>query len=509
MNRVTHRAFADAFCKARRGEDSRGEFLTLAKPLHQEGKDFREIYSRGVATLYPDDEELRAAYAAHRKGGINPDEVAQRTATVLDSLAQPNNPLSCPDVLDALTEAQAVVRPADPPALPKRGPIRLCDLARHFAAARLSPGARTVMARGLYRGNGTLTKATAALFEGRDWLRQHVEAILGDARPQPRTGGARAALLRSWEGVKDSVRELQPAFVFFAVTVVGLVVALVVLTFVLGKASAHSNAPTPAAEPAPAAEADALEVFGRQVAALGDQLKDCAIVVLPHARDDSDKRLAEVLSAQAKGARVVPWSAAREALGADVPAYDGAWLTDDDLRALPRTLMSADDKPSPKFQGVLIADAEPLGDGRARVSLFGYFPERVVCSVSGKAANVRSGRGSGWYLARAESEFSADYKGRLVGLYARQARAAARDDAELGRALLFQGQLSLCQDRRGEAQAAFARAYPLLGEAERQAIPDPIRKEIASGALTPKERVRGLMELKPAGEKGGQHGGAG
>ena len=78
----------------------------------------------------------------------------------------------------------------------------------------------------------------------------------------------------------------------------------------------------------------------------------------------------------------------------------------------------------------------------------------------------------------------------------------------MGRALLFQGQLALCQDRCPEAQAAFARAYALLGEADRQAIPDPIRKEIAAEALAPEERVRGLMELRPAAEKGDKNVGA-
>jgi hypothetical protein len=471
----------------RQGQEFRPEILRLVPAMAEVGKDFREIFAWCVAEqMLPGDTEVLAMVGQHLKTGLNPDQVPARVGTMLDALAQPNNPHSHKEAFDFLAEAQAILTKDEPTSMGKKDALTVAKLARHYVAAKNSDVAKSTLARGLYVHRDELTQPAATLFNGREWLRNVIDTQIAGHKPQPRTNGFWASVSQSWRSTVAAVRELQPSFVFFTIAVL-LSVVLSLVAASAPKAPTSPAAVATAQEPEPVApaivEPTVFEQFAKALSPLEERLKDHVILVAPRRHDNSDKSLAETLATHAKAARIIPWTETRRLLGEDSPTYSAHWLTAHEMEKI---LTVAGDKET----RLLYADIEPLSDGRARVSLFSLNPVGVVVTVTGQAPGVQPTRDSNWLLQRAKSEFQVDSKSPMVILRIRQAHVAAASDIELGRVYLFEGQVHLCLNNDKESEAAMVRAYALLPDSERMAIPDPLRDKIAKEFLTAEARIR-------------------
>jgi hypothetical protein len=480
--------YSKALEQFRQGHDVRQDVLRLAPGMAELTKDFREIFAWCAAEkMFPGDTQILAQLGQHLKTGLKPEQVPFRVGTMLDALAQPNNPHSNKETFGFLAEAQAILIKDDPRPLGKKNSLTVANLARYYVAAKSSNAAKSALARGLYAHRDELTKPAATLFDSRAWIRSIIDTQIAGYEPEPKWNGVWATMAQSWRNTVAAVRELQPAFVFFTVAVLLSVVLFLVAT--AGKKTPPSPAAVAVAHEAESpvapttAEPTVFQQFARALAPYEERLKDYVILVAPRSHDDSDKILAETLASHAKYARVIPWTETRRLLGDHSPTYSAHWLTADEMERV-RTI-AGDDKTR-----LLYADIEPLTEGLARVSLFSLNPIGVVLTVTGTAPGVQATRDSDWLLQQAKAEFQIDTKSPMVALRIRQAHVAATSNIELGRVYLFEGQMHLCLNNDKESETAMVRAYALLPDAERTAIPDPLRDKIAKEFLTAEARIR-------------------
>jgi hypothetical protein len=491
---------------ARRGKDVRPELLALADELGKLLKDLRDPTAWVITDVYGvNDAEVAGAFARHRKDVQAPEQLLQRINNLIDALADSNNPLSQDATIwDLVAELKAALQ-GNGSAIRAAAPASLAELALLYARAKVDKEARQALARWLYGRRGRQVPAAAAFIAKPVWLKEKLDAVLGDARPADKPRPRPMALLRQLGAeLVGEATSLRPAFMF---AMIGLVVT--VILFLVSMVLARPPRSLAAAETTPPAAAPAEEsvfaLFAKQLDARKSDLKGAKITLRPRQRDNGDARLAESFtSAGIEGLTVVPWVQSREVLGSDTPDYDPAWLKVDQQASL----LGAESSPPvkgadtpPKDAGgrhLYYADLQRIGPDRGRISLIRLQanPE-VVIVVSGRADGLAAAPSVDAYLQRAKRLFPTDPSSPAVALALHQAWAAAATDAERAQAELELGLVLLARSQRSEAEAAFKRAWPGLTEQDRQRIPIPVRLKLETELRTPEQRLREQLELPP------------
>lgn len=476
------RPWAEAFLEARRGTAKPGPFLELSAQFPNLLADLRTFVAYAVARkLFLGNAEILAAYGPQLAPGVNPDDLLARVDATLRSMDSPKAPLACCAVFDLLAEVRAVVvgdAPLKP--FPRRGRLGAAEIAPYYAAAKLCDPGREALAHHVRRSDGRPTSLGRKL---PPWLTKSLEEVLGPAAVQTPRTGIRTCVASAVADLGRSVREMQPAFIYFL-----LALGFTAVVFGFGAAASRATVATEPVQPVVQNDDRLLTKFTKAIASMNG-LRAKTLLIAPRTRDDLDKVIAEAILKAVPDLIVVAPNSARRMLGPDVPAYDGKWLSPEDVAwACGKDGLG----------GLLYLDVERLSPNHARLAIHRLDVPTVELFVTGTIdVGSRPEPVADHYITRAREAFMIDPRGVDVKLNLRQAFAAARGYDEAGRVHLTAGIFSLSQGEDAEARKAFAKAWPLLGETDREAIPEPLRLDIAAQFVSPEERVRKRVTILP------------